>query len=79
MAKKNDVPMMSGTSRTPIASMIARPMPGQLKMVSMKTVPLSRTGRYSPSSVMMGMSAFRSACLKITARSGSPFARAVRT
>jgi hypothetical protein len=47
-------------------------------MVSTSTAPESRKGMYSPRRVMMGIRALRSACLKTTARSESPFARAVR-
>src|SRR5206468_58220 len=54
-------------------------MPGHEKMVSVRMAPASRCPTCSPITVSTGSRAFRSACLKMTARRDNPFASAVRT
>ena len=48
-------------------------------MISTIAAPLISTPTSKPTTVTTGISAFRSACLRITVRRGTPFARAVRT
>ena len=54
-------------------------MPGMLNTVSVTTAPPMSAANVSPTTVRIGTSAFRSAWRKMTARSASPLARAVRT
>ena len=54
-------------------------MPGSEKIDSMMIAPPISTGSSSAKIVMIGISALRNVCRKITNRSGSPLARAVRT
>ena len=53
-------------------------MPGQVKMVSVTSAPLNTSGSWRPASVTSGMSAFLSACLRMTQPCDTPLARAVR-
>src|SRR5437868_3981044 len=59
-------------------SISSRPTPGQAKIVSVRTAPPSREPTWSPITVMIGSSALRSACRKMTDPEPSPIARAVR-
>ena len=52
--------------------------PGLRTLDQIKTDPLNRKGTERPNNVMIGRSAFRIACLRMTTRSGRPLARAVR-
>ena len=54
-------------------------MPGQAKIVSMMTEPLMKKMSCSEKSESTGRKAFLNACFQMITRSGSPFARAVRT
>ena len=56
----------------------SRPIPGHVKTVSVTSAPLKTSGSCSPASVISGMSAFLSACLRMTTPAATPFARAVR-
>ena len=58
---------------------ISRPIPGQAKIVSTNTEPATVPGSASANSVTIGARRFASTCRRITTRSASPFARAVRT
>ena len=53
-------------------------MPGSVKTSSTTTVPPSRMPICSPTMVMIGISALRSACLRTTSRGRRPLAAAVR-
>jgi len=53
-------------------------MPGSVKTSSTTTVPPSRMPTCSPATVTIGISAFLSACLRISTRPVSPLAAAVR-
>ena len=54
-------------------------MPGTRKICSVMTAPVKIVGICSATSVTTGMSALRTACFTIVARSDSPLARAVLT
>ena len=71
-------PVASVMSRVLMAETVRRPMPGQEKTVSIATAPPSRLPSVEPNTVMMGISAFFSACLRMTIFSLTPLARAVR-
>ncbi len=53
-------------------------MPGSVKTSSTTTVPPSRMPICRPATVITGISALRSACLRITSRPARPLAAAVR-
>ena len=55
------------------------PMPGTLKTCSTKNEPVPTAAKIGPISVTTGISAFFRTCLRMTLRSASPLARAVRT
>ena len=55
------------------------PTPGQEKIVSVKMAPDKSRPTCSPMTVITGISALRSAWMRITCQRGNPFARAVRT
>jgi hypothetical protein len=56
-----------------------RPKPGQLKIDSVNTAPLSKPPNDSPITVVVGIRALRRACFLITNLSGKPLDRAVLT
>ncbi|MCY1447157.1 hypothetical protein D9M71_637620 [compost metagenome] len=60
-----------------MASTINRPIPGQLKIVSVKTAPPSKLEICIPSTVKIGVKAFLNACLPISKYSLIPLERAV--
>ena len=72
------VPWIIGRSAFTIESYASLPTPGMLKTVSTRIVPPSRIPMSSPAAVTTGVIALRSPWRKITRRSRSPFARAVR-
>ena len=57
----------------------AVPSPGIAKTASVITAPPMKKPAWMPKTVMIGTSALRSACRRITPRGGRPLARAVRT
>ena len=67
-----------GKSRWATASMSRLPMPGSWNRTSMTTLPPSACAIWTPRMVTVGITAFRRACLRITRRSASPLAHAVR-
>ena len=66
----------TGKSALLIEVITSRPTPGHAKIVSTITDPESSAPIRSPRMVTTGIIALRNACLKITVRRGSPFARA---
>lgn len=68
----------TGLSFCRIAVIICVPMPGRPKTVSVTTAPPKLEPNAVPTTVITGMMAFFSACLKTTLFSVAPFARAVR-
>ena len=73
------IPAMSGRSFLVIAAIASETMPGRLKINSEMIAPPRRPARSRPAAVTIGVRPARSACFLTTVRSGSPFARAVRT
>ncbi len=71
--------MMTGVSLRRMASMSRLPMPGTRKICSVTMAPPNTAGICSATSVTTGISALRTTCLVMTARSVSPLLRAVVT
>ena len=78
-AVNKTVPCIMGKSRDRIELIASSPIPGQLKIYSIKKVPPSKAASHALIVVITGLSAFRKACLIITFHSLTPLALAVLT
>ena len=78
-APKRTMPWIVVRSERSIDVNRSRPTPGMLNTVSVRiALPASSVPMSRPSRVTIGVIALRIPCRIITARSGTPFARAVR-
>ena len=71
--------MITGVSLRRMASISSEPMPGMRKICSVTMAPPKTAGICSATSVTTGISALRTTCLMMTARSVRPLLRAVVT
>ena len=71
--------MMTGVSLARIELIKSDPMPGTRKICSVMIAPPNTAGICNATNVTTGISALRTTCLVMTARSAMPLARAVVT
>ena len=65
-AKKSTLPCTIGKSLCLIASIIRRPTPGMENTISVSIAPPRRVPNWRPTTVMIGINAFRNTCFTIT-------------
>jgi hypothetical protein len=77
--KTNVTAITTGVSLRRIASIRSEPIPGTRKICSVTIAPPNTCGIVKATRVTTGISALRTTCFRMTARSRSPLLRAVVT